>query len=669
MIYIDFEYNQPQERSMGLVCCSLTNSKSGFQMNYWLHNNEVVREELRRYLTDHQKEIICAYTASAEARCFIALGLDPMDWKWLDLYAEWRCLKMNNNNHSYGRYLRKQPSIVNGKIDYKPHGYSVPPSLNPKDNEGKDNTEVGNGLVDCAYHLLGVNMDAKHKDEMRDLILSRPDEFTFEQAGRIMEYCSSDIKHLHQLQRVLETEIRIALKLSHKQYKDIAINRARYCGPAIAHIESNGIPFDLESANNLSANVRKARNAMLASYASGVELSFYCLEKPTRKVFSGKWVEKYDLFETYIKSKPQYKEWPLTDAGQLSRENDVLKENDGDPNIAAYRQVRKALRGLQSFDPKSKSARESGIVMDAVGEDGRLRTMFGVIGTQTGRNAPRARKFPFAMGSWARSLIKPPEGYVIVAIDWSNQEFAIAAVLSGDKAMLEAYNSGDPYLYFAKAAKAVPADATKDSHPAERNLFKSTTLGLQFGMGVEKLARKLTVDCGREVTEKEAGKLVALHKRIYKVYWKWTKKVGYTYERHGFLMLKDGFALNGHCNRMTSVRNFPVQGTGAVILRQATVNAVEDGVPVISPLHDALYACCRIEDKEAVAAQLSAAMSKACIDVLGFDIRQDLEFHTTDEVWVEKRGKAVYEALAPFYTSQESETEIRARKLKEFYDV
>ena len=82
------------------------------------------------------------------------------------------------------------------------------------------------------------------------------------------------------------------------------------------------------------------------------------------------------------------------------------------------------------------------------------------------------------MGSWARSLIRPREGEVIIAIDWSNQEFAIAAILSGDSAMLEAYNSGDPYLYFAIAAGGAPAGATKKTHPAERNLFKATTLGV-----------------------------------------------------------------------------------------------------------------------------------------------------------------------------------------------
>jgi len=668
MIAVDFEYHTPQEKHMGLICGSVSVDR-GEPINFWLKDDSPDRDKMVTFLLDHKDHVFLAYLASAECRCFLALGLDPQQFQWIDTYSEWRCDKMNNNDRSYGRYLRRRPSVTGRGIEYKPHGYSVPPSLNPADNVGRDCTEVGNGLVDCTYHLLGIDLDASHKKDMRDLILQRKEVYSPQEQADIMEYCASDVTHLEQLQAVITDDMCKNLRLTPEQYYEIAINRARYCGPAIAQIEYNGIPFDVESATNLSRNVDKARKSMLAAYSSQVELPFYQKEKPTRKVFAGKWVEKYLLFEKYIRSKPQYSEWPLTEKGNLSRENDDLKEYSGDPNILAYRQVRKALRGLQSFDPASKSAKESGIVMDAVGVDGRLRTMFGIVGTQTGRNAPRARKFPFAMGSWARSLIKPKEGYTIVAIDWSNQEFAIAAVLSGDEAMMEAYNSGDPYLYFAIAAGGAPPDATKKSHPEARNLFKSTTLGLQFGMGVAKLARKLTVDCGREVTEREAGKLVALHKRIYKTYWKWSKKIGRTYERQGYLMLKDGFALNGNCNRMTSVRNFPVQGTGAVILRQATVNAIEDGIPVVSPLHDALYVCCKDQWVHKVTKALSAAMSRACIDILGFDVRQDIEIHDSSHVWVEERSRPVYEALAPFYTDMMSEEEQRQLELEEYYAI
>ena len=48
-------------------------------------------------------------------------------------------------------------------------------------------------------------------------------------------------------------------------------------------------------------------------------------------------------------------------------------------------------------------------------------------------------------------------GYGVAYIDWSQQEFGIAAALSGDLAMQQAYQSGDPYLAFAKQVGAAPA--------------------------------------------------------------------------------------------------------------------------------------------------------------------------------------------------------------------
>ena len=42
--------------------------------------------------------------------------------------------------------------------------------------------------------------------------------------------------------------------------------------------------------------------------------------------------------------------------------------------------------------------------------------------------------------------------------------------------------SGDPYLEFAKMARAVPSDATRDSHKVQRQQFKTCALGVLFGL-------------------------------------------------------------------------------------------------------------------------------------------------------------------------------------------
>src|SRR6202012_714541 len=85
----------------------------------------------------------------------------------------------------------------------------------------------------------------------------------------------------------------------------------------------------------------------------------------------------------------------------------------------------------------------------------------------------------------------PPPEHGVAYIDWQQQEFGIAAALSGDPLMLEAYGSGDPYLAFAKQAGAAPASATKATHKAVRDQFKSTVLAVQYGMGADALAQRI----------------------------------------------------------------------------------------------------------------------------------------------------------------------------------
>lgn len=126
-----------------------------------------------------------------------------------------------------------------------------------------------------------------------------------------------------------------------------------------------------------------------------------------------------------------------------------------------------------------------------VGSDGRNRCMLSQFSSITGRNQPSTTKFVFGLSKWLRGLIQPSPGMAIAYIDWSQQEFGIAAALSQDKNMLAAYLSGDPYLAFAKQAGAVPQNATKHSHPNERNQYKQCVLATQYGMGAESLAGRL----------------------------------------------------------------------------------------------------------------------------------------------------------------------------------
>ena len=245
------------------------------------------------------------------------------------------------------------------------------------------------------------------------------------------------------------------------------------------------------------------------------------------------------------------------------------------------------------------------------------------------------------MSNWLRVLIVPPDDLAITGIDYSSQEFAIAASLSGDQNMKEAYTSGDPYLFFAKKAGAIPPQGTKDVFKKERDLFKSTTLGLQYGMAAKSLARKLSQDTAREVTIEEAQSLIELHQKIYPQFWMWSEYNWRKYLREGGLETKDGWVLFGDNLNSLSVKNFLVQGTGASIMRAAVISATEKKLDLIAPLHDALYMIHDKNDLESIHL-LSECMTIAADQFVDLKIRLDSKTYTKEVPWIEDKGRTDY---------------------------
>ena len=274
------------------------------------------------------------------------------------------------------------------------------------------------------------------------------------------------------------------------------------------------------------------------------------------------------------------------------------------------------------------------------------------------------------MSAWLRCLVRPPDGYVITELDYSSQEFAIGAILSKDANMIEAYVSGDPYLYFAKKAKAVPEGGTKAQYSAERDLFKSTVLGLQYGMGVRNLAIKLTIDTGREVTEKEAQKLIDLHKKVFRKYWRWLESIDRQYARKKYLRIPCGWALFGDNPVSLSVRNFPTQGAGSSIIREAVRVLFSKNINTLATLHDSVYIISKESEAEKEIKEAEEILKKSFNKILkqtDVEIRVDACSHRSDEVWVSEKGKSIYEILKKYLKKQENKNDIVESVDKEIY--
>lgn len=219
-------------------------------------------------------------------------------------------------------------------------------------------------------------------------------------------------------------------------------------------------------------------------------------------------------------------------------------------------------------------------------------------------------------------LVLSAEGEWVKAhnCDYGSQEAYIAPILSGDKALLDAYISGDPYLAFAIATGAAPKDATKTSHKDIRTLYKSTVLGLQYGMGAAKLAIKLTADTGKKVTTDMARELINQHKEVYPRYYEWKEELWEQY-RHDKrpLILRDGWYLDVDQLSRLSVLNFPVQGTGSSMMRVCIDLLYERGIELICPIHDSMVVECDEQDIDRVEKIVQECMLESSLKILGVD--------------------------------------------------
>ena len=149
-------------------------------------------------------------------------------------------------------------------------------------------------------------------------------------------------------------------------------------------------------------------------------------------------------------------DWPQTENGKL-----IMRQKVFEGMCKAWPQL-EDLRQLRHVRNKMRK------IKLAVGADDRNRTVLWPFQSKTSRTQPKASQWIFSPAVWLRSLIKPEPGMAVAYIDCSGMEFLIAAVLSDKHCgpvnrMLDAYNSGDPYLAFARQVGAVPRDAIREA--------------------------------------------------------------------------------------------------------------------------------------------------------------------------------------------------------------
>jgi hypothetical protein len=416
----------------------------------------------------------------------------------------------------------------------------------------------------------------------------------------ILNYCESDVLALERLLPVMWSGIDLGR----------ALLRGRYMA-AVALMEYFGVPIDVPMLDRLRDSWTAIQDRLIAEIDADYG------------VFDGR-TFKHDWFASWLSRNGI--PWPCLDSGKLDLEDETFRQQaKANPAVSPLRELRSSLSELRLNDL-------------AVGRDGRNRTMLSPFRSRTGRNQPSNSKFIFGPSVWLRGLIKPPPGYAVAYIDYSQQEFGIAAALSGDAAMQAAYRSGDPYLTFGKQAGAIPADATKASHQSERELFKQCVLATQYGMEADALALRI----GQPAIA--ARDLLRAHRVTYSRFWGWSDAAVDQAMITGSLHTVFGWHVNvGENSNPRSLRNFPMQGNGAEMLRIACCLATERGVEVCAPVHDAILICAPLDRLDVDIATARAAMAEASRAVLsGFELATDVKVVRWPERYMDPRGAVMW---------------------------
>src|SRR5262249_42835171 len=286
--------------------------------------------------------------------------------------------------------------------------------------------------------------------------------FTAEEREEILRYCATDV----------EAMVALLPKIFPHIDLDIALHHGEFVA-ALACMEHAGVPIDMKIFPQLTdlqacPYVRDAMvptiDAVYGVYVKGPD---------------GDWHFNLDLFKQYLEREGIA--WPLTETGKLVTKDKTFENmSKGHPQLEALRQLRHARNKMRK-------------IKLAVGADGRNRTVLWPFKAKTGRTQPKASQWIFSPAVWLRSLIKPGPGQAVAYVDYSAMEFMVAALLSGDPVMIAYYFSGDPYLSFAKRVGAAPPNATKYTHAALRERYKTGLLAIQYGIQAITLAGRLGI--------------------------------------------------------------------------------------------------------------------------------------------------------------------------------
>ncbi|MEO5624759.1 MAG: DNA polymerase I [Dokdonella sp.] len=255
---------------------------------------------------------------------------------------------------------------------------------------------------------------------------------------------------------------------------------------------------------------------------------------------------------------------------------------------------------------------------------GRVHTSYGQAIAATGRlssSDPNLQNIPIrtADGRRIRQAFVAPDGWKVVAADYSQIELRIMAHLSGDVGLLAAFHGGqDVHRATAAEVFGVPPE---DVDANQRRAAKAINFGLMYGMSAFGLARQLGVSRGE--AQDYMGRYFSRYPGVQTFMEETREKArrdGYVETLFGRRLHLDYIQSRNAAQRAGAERaaiNAPMQGTAADIIKRAMLGVdawlldKADFARMLMQVHDELVFEVRADSVDAIVTGVRERMAAA----------------------------------------------------------
>ena len=388
--------------------------------------------------------------------------------------------------------------------------------------------------------------------------------------------------------------------------------------PAIAQLELNGCPFDTAAHSALIAQWQAT-----AEQARGELDTLLNGANPDSPLQLSKWLAANLPADTLAT-------WSKTATGQLSTDADTLAGLSL-PALEPLARYKAATKGLSTYG-KGYAAHISPVT-------GRIHASFLIGGAATGRfactspniqNPPRDPAF--------RALFAPQTGRCFVVADYGQIELRVAALVSGDSAMLSAYEQGQDL--HRKTAAAVLGIEPEQVTKAQRQMAKAVNFGLLFGQGAKGLQAYAKASYGVEMSLEQAHKAKSAFFKAYPGLSAWQTQTRKAAERAKQVRTPGGRCRELEKNIGTECLNTPIQGGAAECLLAALAALDVDSLKarLVNIIHDELVVECEPEQAGAVVQEVERAMTAGFLAIFPNGCTRDLVEAHSGANWASAKG-------------------------------